>query len=147
MNPLDRYRREQARVRRLFDPFTHVHCAACPTPCCRKPARIRPVDLILVEELTGAPLPAAAADPFRDGAAALLDLPEEDPGASADPCDFLTPHGCSFPADLRPFGCAAFICEPMRRTLSAEELAEVETAVARLTEAYERLMAALHRDR
>ena len=138
MNPLQRYRRAQRRARTLFEPFTSVHCEGCPTPCCRKPARIRPVDIVLVEEL-GFQLPQ------RDVVAPILraaaDLETEDAGT---PCDFLGERGCLFPSDLRPFGCTAFICDPMRRLLPAEELARVEAAVAELTEAHSALMDALH---
>jgi hypothetical protein len=142
-NPLTRYRNAQRRARALFEPFTQVHCATCATPCCQKPARLRPIDLVLVEEL-GYRLPApAGATP--EGAAPLVDaalrgrLPE-----AAEPCDYLGPQGCVFPADLRPFGCVAFICEPMRRALSPEEMAPVEAAVAELETAHGTLMQALH---
>ena len=53
MNVLTRYRQQQARLRELFEPFTRVNCPTCATPCCTKPTRVRPVDLILIEELTG----------------------------------------------------------------------------------------------
>ena len=59
MDPLTRYRRAQQRARRLFDPFTAAHCPGCRTPCCRKPARIRPVDIVLVAEY-GHPLTGVA---------------------------------------------------------------------------------------
>jgi hypothetical protein len=64
----------------------------------------------------------------------------EDEGA---PCDYLQPNGCAFPADLRPYGCAATICEPMRAALPADEIAAVERAVAELTRRHELLTAEL----
>lgn len=144
MNPLLRYRRAQRRVRALFDPFTAVHCAGCATPCCRKPTWVRPTDLILVEEL-GYRAPRATASPVADASAilqhSLAGVEGEDAG---EPCDFLTPKGCPFPADLRPFGCAAFICDPMRRLLPPDELAVVESAVAELERAHAALMATLY---
>ena len=100
MDPLTRYRRAQRETRRLFDPFTREHCPTCPTPCCRKPARIRPVDLILVEEL-GYRVPGGAAERLVDSSLSGYTAPCEDAGA---PCDYLGADGCSFPADLRPFG-------------------------------------------
>ncbi|MGV3722212.1 MAG: hypothetical protein ACO1SX_14995 [Actinomycetota bacterium] len=140
MNPLQQYRQAQRRAREQFEPFTSTHCATCATPCCRKPTWVRPSDIILVEEL-GYRLPRRdAAQP----AGALLDLlttgETEDEGA---PCDYLQANGCAFPSDLRPFGCAAAICEPMRRMLPANELAAVQRAVAELTRTHEILAAAL----
>jgi hypothetical protein len=138
MNPLQRYREAQQRARALFDPFTQVHCAACATPCCRKPVRVRPVDLILIEELGfDVPRPEAPSDLVE----AHLTGPSPEAGA---PCDWLTETGCRFPADLRPFGCVAFICEPMRRILPPEELRAVEAAIADLEAAHAELMTALH---
>jgi hypothetical protein len=140
MDPLTRYRRAQRETRRLFDPFTREHCPTCSTPCCRKPARIRPVDLILVEEL-GYRVPGGAAERLVDSSLSGYTAPCEDAGA---PCDYLGSDGCSFPADLRPFGCVAFICEPMRRLLPADDLTRVEAAVADLERAHGLLMEALH---
>jgi hypothetical protein len=143
MNPLHAYRRAQRQVRALFEPFTRVHCPGCATPCCRKPTWVRPTDLILVQEL-GYALPVASASPV-DAARGIMDhsLAGAEDGAGA-PCDFLTPTGCPFPADLRPFGCAAFICDPMRASLPPAELAEVEAAVRTLERAHTALMAALY---
>lgn len=143
MHPIHEYRRHQRRVRRLFEPFTRTHCPTCATPCCRKPSWVRPTDVVLVEEL-GYSLPAADRPAAEDTATPLLQLAAgEEPGNAGDPCDFLGPRGCAFPADLRPFGCAAFICEPMRAELSPEELAAVERAVHDLEAAHSRLMAQL----
>lgn len=142
VNPLQRYRDAQRKVRRLFTPFTAAHCPTCATPCCRKPTWVRPFDVILVEEL-GYRLPAP--DAGRP-AGNLLDLLVEgeavEDGAA---CDFLQAGGCAFPPDLRPYGCAAFICGPMRGTLPPEELARVEAAVEELRQAYEALVAVLER--
>ena len=138
MNALGRYRQAQRRVRELFDPFTRENCPACATPCCQKPARIRPVDLVLVEEL-GYRLPE------RDTTALLVDATlGAGPTDTGLPCDYLGPTGCAFPTNLRPFGCAAFICIPMRRLLDPESLITVEQAVAALESAHAELMDALH---
>src|SRR5579864_1282693 len=134
-NPLARYRSAQRAARALFASFTEEHCPTCATPCCRKPVRVRPVDIILVQEL-GYSLPgreqapASAATALADAALAMR--PEQE-GA---PCEFLGSRGCAFPDDLRPLGCAAFICQPMRRELPAGELAVIEAAVADLERAY-----------
>ncbi|MFN3652713.1 MAG: hypothetical protein ACK47B_24305 [Armatimonadota bacterium] len=141
MNPLERYRRAQLRLRALFDPFTARHCAACATPCCRKPARIRPVDLILVEELGFKVAPVSAAPEL---AGEILSTARAGLEEAAEPCDYLGATGCRFPRDLRPFGCTAFICEPMRRLLPPDEMAHVETAVAELASAHDALMQVLH---
>ena len=138
-NPLSAYRQAQRRLRALFAPFTASHCPTCPTPCCRQPTWVRPVDIILVEEL-GFALPA------REGAAgALIDATLGDgPALPGAPCEYLGERGCAFPDDLRPFGCAAMICQYMRRDLPAEELRAIEGAVARLERAHAALMTALH---
>jgi len=141
VSPIDRYRRAQRRVRRLFAPFTAANCPTCATPCCSKPTWVRPVDLILVEEL-GFGRPAT---PAQSPAVRLLDtLAGAQSSDSGEPCDFLGARGCTFPADLRPFGCAAAICEPMRRLLPPAELARLERAVEGLTAAHTELMALLH---
>ena len=95
-NPLAGYRASQRAARMLFDPFTARHCPTCPTPCCMRPARVRPVDVILAEEL-GCRLPAA---PLAE----LVEAPLRPEGGESEPCGYLGPGGCAFPPDLRPFG-------------------------------------------
>jgi len=75
-----------------------------------------------------------------------IDVTVVEPGPTDTglPCDYLGPTGCAFPTDLRPFGCAAFICIPMRRLLDPESLITVEQAVAALESAHAELMDALH---
>lgn len=145
MNPLRRYRQAQLHVRELFAPFTRAHCPSCATPCCTKPTWVRPTDIILVEEL-GYRIEASGRPVAPGAALAMVDLVlgDEPPDAGA-PCDFLAAgRGCTFPADLRPLGCAAYICRPMRAALSAAEMAPVESAVAELERAHQLLMAALY---
>jgi hypothetical protein len=139
-NVLERYRRAQRRLRRLFAPFTTAHCPTCLTPCCRKPTWVRPVDLILVQELGYRP-----ASRETNPVGLMLDtLTGPGPADAGAPCDFLGESGCTFPPDLRPFGCAAAICDPMRRLLPPAELARLERAVAELTAAHTELMELLH---
>lgn len=140
MNPLQKYRQAQRDVREHFDPFTSQHCATCVTPCCSKPTWVRPSDIVLVEEL-GYPQPRRASNSPAGTLLDLLTTGQSDNDGAA--CDYLQPSGCAFPSDLRPFGCAVSICEPMRRLLPAAELAAVEQAVTELTRAHEALTVAL----
>ena len=50
-NAITIYRAAQHRLRGLFAEFTASHCPTCPTPCCRQPTWVRPVDVILVEDI------------------------------------------------------------------------------------------------
>ena len=59
------------------------------------------------------------------------------------PCDFLGPSGCTFPRDLMPVGCVAFICPYMETWYPAEDLAELRAGVAELQQAYLALRAVL----
>jgi hypothetical protein len=144
MTPLARYRRAQRVLREWFDPFTAAHCPACPTPCCRKPTQVRPFDVILVEEL-GFVLPRSPAG-VGEWLLAARDGAHEDPAsrAAADPCDYLTPTGCAFPPDLRPFGCAVDICVQMRLHQDSAWLAEAGRRADRLRRAHHALLQALH---
>ncbi len=144
-NPLARYRRLQARLRRRFAPFTRAVCPGCPTPCCRRPAAVTPFDVALAEEL-GYPLPAGA-DAAGEAVAAHLGLiPIPTLSAEGEPCAFLGERGCSFPSDLMPLGCVTFLCPYMDAWYSPAQLAALRAAVAALTEAHTALQAALFAD-
>src|SRR5437762_11344838 len=106
-NPLDAYRRAQRELRRQFDAFTRANCPTCPTPCCVRPARILPTDILLAEA-TGwrANRPSALSATETDFIAeiagrtadALHDPPESaEATPDAAPCEFLGPQGCTFP--------------------------------------------------
>jgi hypothetical protein len=144
MSELARYRRAQRSLREWFEPFTAAHCAGCPTPCCRKPTQVAPFDVVLVEEL-GYVLPQGERGvsewlvAAREGAAPGSEIAAGD----AEPCDYLTPTGCAFPPDLRPFGCAVDICLQMRLHAEAAWLAEAERRGDRLRRAHRALLAAL----
>ena len=98
------------------------------------------IRLVLVQEL-GYPLPVLkSAGPAQP----LLDAAIEDDPHAGEPCDYLGTTGCAFPADLRPFGCASFICGPMRQLMAPAALARLEEAVAELREAHATLVAELH---
>jgi hypothetical protein len=141
-NPLARYRRLQRRLRQAFEPFTRTVCPACPTPCCRRPAAVSPFDVVLAEELDYR-LPAGT-EAAHDAVAAHLGLiPIPTLAAEGEPCAFLGTGGCSFPPDLMPFGCVAFVCHFMEEWYPAEKLTEIRAAIAELETAYRTLRAAL----
>jgi hypothetical protein len=141
-NPLDRYRAAQHRLRGQFAPFTRAVCPTCPTPCCRRPAAVTPFDVVLAEEL-GYPLPAGtgAAGESLDAHLGLIPIPTLD--AAGDPCAFLGDRGCTFPDDLMPCGCVAFICPYMEAWYPPEQLAALRERVASLLEAHAALREAL----
>jgi hypothetical protein len=137
-NPLTRYRAAQARLRRQFAPFTRAVCPGCPTPCCRRPAAVTPFDVALAEEL-GYPLPAGA-EAANDAIAVRLGLiPVPTLSSDGPPCAFLGPSGCSFPPDLMPFGCVAFLCSYMEDWYTPDQMAALRAAIADLDHAHREL--------
>jgi hypothetical protein len=143
VSPLDRYRSAQRRLRGQFEPFTRSVCPTCPTPCCRRPAAVTPFDVVLAEEL-GYPLPAGtdAAGESLDARLGLIAIPTL--SSEGEPCTFLARHGCTFPPDLMPCGCVAFICPYMVEWYPPDQLSALKRDVARLLEAHAALRAALH---
>lgn len=129
-NPLRDYRQTQRAIRSLFEPFTAANCPTCPDPCCRKPARVDELDVLLAESL-GAQLPRGnPAGDRADAAEALITI-----GTMThldDACDYLQPKGCSFPADLRPLGCTTFVCKYMEREMSTRELRDIKRLARKL---------------
>lgn len=155
-NPLEAYRRTQRELRRQFDAFTRDNCPNCPTPCCRKPARIAPTDILLAESTgwKGKIIPLEAAQPPEDMVAAtagriadaLYEAPETaEAEPDAPPCEYLGERGCTFPTDLRPFGCTAYICRYMYARLDRKELTKIKRLVRDLEEKHTLLMRALHK--
>ena len=124
-NPIESYRRTQRELRREFDAFTKENCPYCPTPCCLKPARMEPVDIKLAEQ-TGWKSRVTPPDPDE-----VIEI-EIDP-ETGDPirqnCDYLTPEGCSFPRDLMPFGCTAYICKYMHVQMSKMQLNKIKRLI------------------
>ncbi|HLJ54177.1 MAG TPA: hypothetical protein VKT77_04005 [Chthonomonadaceae bacterium] len=149
-NPLAAYRRTQRELRRSFDAFTRENCAECPTPCCRQPARILPTDILLAEasgwraavESTGCAARDEAADIAGSVVAALGDPPAE--GDVSLPCQYLGAAGCTFPADLRPFGCTTYICRYMYERLDRPTLTRLKRLVRELETQHRVLLRALH---
>ena len=146
-NPLDEYRRAQRAVRREFDPFTRAHCPACPHPCCVRPARIAPLDVMLAEATGWRARVAAVAqqDVTSAAASALAGALTVDPAADGGPCEHLGPAGCSFPDDLRPFGCTAWICPIMHDRMDRRTLSRVRRLVRDLDRAHAALQSAVRK--
>ena len=158
-NPLESYRRTQRELRRNFAAFTRAHCAACPTPCCRKPARILPTDILLAEatgwksrviplEIRGQKQESDAgvfADSVSDAAGRYaISLHDAPPTAEAEPtappCDFLGEGGCTFPEDLRPFGCATYICRYMHLSMDRPTLTRIKRLARELETHHDALL-------
>jgi Fe-S-cluster containining protein len=150
-NPLEAYRRTQRELRAQFEAFTSRHCPTCATPCCRQPARIAVTDIQLAERTgwrTEIPLstvePTAvegAQDDTRSGRRSRADRPSEE--SLRPPCQFLAERGCTFPADLRPFGCTAYICRPMYTHLDRATLTRIKRLVRELEERHAMLLRTL----
>ncbi len=147
-NPLREYRRLQREIRAVFDPFTAKHCPTCATPCCIKPTRVTPVDVALAVGL-GHEFPhLSGTDPYAPSvsyAGSRLALPML-PAASElvfEPCDYLHKGRCTFPDDLRPYGCTAFLCGPMYAHLPEETLRRLRRLIRQLEDAYVSVLRAL----
>src|SRR5579862_7816442 len=112
-NPLAEYRRIQREMREIFDPFTAKHCPGCAAPCCVRPTKVTPVDVALAlhtghtfPHLNGEdPYKPAFADAAHRLSADAVALPIAASPAPVEFCEFLVNGRCSFPDDLRPFGC------------------------------------------
>lgn len=147
-NPLEEYRRAQRAIRKDFDAFTAVHCPTCPTPCCVRPARIAPTDIMLAEA-TGWKARVQSfeqRDLVQEAASqAALALSSAFEQVENPPCEHLGERGCTFPKDLRPFGCTAYICPIMHRELDKKTLGRMKRLAKELTAAHDELMATIHR--
>ena len=147
-NPLSEYRRLQREIRLVFDPFTAKHCPTCATPCCIKPTRVTPVDVALAVGL-GHEFPHLnGTDPYAPSvsyAGARLALPmlaaESDPVLES--CEYLNKGRCTFPDDLRPYGCTAFLCGPMYAHLPDETLRRLRRLIRQLEDAHTSVLRAL----
>ncbi len=141
-NPLREYRRLMREIRAIYDPFTARHCPTCLTPCCVQPSRVTPLDVSLAlgvghtfPHLGDAPhAPAVAYSSFR------LSLPMAGDSDAAPPCEYLHEYRCTFPDDLRPFGCTQFICGPMYAHLTDETLRKLKRLVRQLENAHDALL-------
>ncbi|MGQ9523439.1 MAG: hypothetical protein ACUVTZ_01235 [Armatimonadota bacterium] len=145
-NPLTAYRITQRRLRALFEPFTKQFCPKCEDPCCRKPVKVRPIDLMLAEA-HGFSVPDGS-NPVRDlleAASRYLSGGWTDADGVGQPCDFLGEGGCTLPEDLRPFECARYVCPTMRQQMPASWVRDVQRLGKRLDVEYQRLISSLMR--
>lgn len=147
-NPLSEYRRLQREIRAIFDPFTARHCATCATPCCIRPTRVTPVDVALAvglghtfPHLNGSDPYAPAAD-YAGNRLSLPMLPTETDNKidAAVPCEYLHEYRCTFPDDLRPYGCTAYICGPMYAHLPGDTLRRLRRLIRQLDDAHVSLL-------
>lgn len=154
-NPLGEYRRLQREIRLIFDPFTARHCPACATPCCIKPTRVTPVDVALAVGLGHTFPHLGGGDAYAPAVAyagkrltapiALPMLPPKEMGDEPplQPCDYLDKGRCTFPDDLRPYGCTAFVCGPMYAHLPSDTLRRLRRLIRQLEDAHTALLRAL----
>lgn len=149
-NPLEAYRSTQRELRAQFEAFTRKHCPTCTTPCCRQPARIAMTDIRFAERTgwrTQIPLAMEGQDPNTPLGEETLSRrnrrEDVDESALRPPCQFLAEQGCTFPADLRPFGCTAYICRPMYAYLDRATLTRIKRLVRELEERHAMLLRTL----
>jgi hypothetical protein len=151
-SPLREYRRLQREIRALFDPFTARHCAGCAALCCIKPTRVTPVDVALALNLghsfphLGAADPYAPAVEYSHTRLAFPAIPLPMAGSADLPiqfCDYLHEGRCTFPDDLRPFGCTTYLCGPMYDHLPDETLRRLRRLLRQLGDAHAAVLRAL----
>ncbi len=152
LNPLREYRRLQREIRALYDPFTARHCAGCAAPCCVKPTRVTPVDVALALS-AGHTFPhLGAEDPYAPAleyaghrlTPGVVALPMAGAAGPIEFCEYLSAGRCTFPDDLRPFGCTLYVCGPMDAHLPAETLQRLRPLLRQLEDAHDALLRALH---
>jgi len=151
-NPLSEYRRLQREIRQIFDPFTAQHCPTCVTPCCVKPTRVTPIDVALAIGMghtfphlgvgnAYAPSVAYAGNRLVSSQIVLPMLPGEE--APLEPCEYLHQCRCTFPNDLRPYGCTTYLCGPMYAHLPEETLRRLRRLIRQLEDVHTALLRAL----
>ena len=64
-------------------------------------------------------------------------------GEELEVCEYLHRGRCTFPNDLRPFGCTTYLCKPMYRHLPDTTIDKLRRLVRQLDEAHESLISAL----
>ena len=138
-NPLESYRRTQRELREQFADFTRRNCPVCPTPCCRKPARIEPADIHLAQSIGWR---SQRIIPLRTEIG-TKSAPAAQPETISMLCEYLGESGCTFPTDLRPYGCTAFICKYMYQQLDKRALARLKRLVRELNDKHTILLRTL----
>ncbi|MDI6828991.1 MAG: hypothetical protein QME62_10960 [Armatimonadota bacterium] len=129
---LEKYRATQRRIRALFAPYTAELCPVCPQPCCRKPTKVRELDVLLANA-SGFQLPSAnkiVADYVETSINIIAgkNLDEQ----IAEPCDYLGKDGCIFPDDLRPFECVKYVCPQLKSAMTPNEIRELRNLLHKL---------------
>jgi len=141
----------QREIRAIFDPFTEKHCPTCTTPCCIKPTRVTPVDVAVAVGLGHTFPHLGDTDPYAPAmhdaghrlsstAVALTMAADID---APVPCDYLHNYRCTFPNDLRPFGCTTYLCGPMYKHLPEETIRRLRRLTRQLEEAHTGMLRAL----
>jgi Fe-S-cluster containining protein len=138
VSALDDYRRAQRLLRREFDAVTDRLCPQCPEPCCRVPARVTALDIVIAEAAGWtARLPTDATTVAIRQAEATFKGGEYEPGS---PCPFLGERGCSMPPDLRPLECTAYVCRFISAATDARGRARLRRLTAEMRRAHVRLI-------
>ena len=93
--------------------------------------------------------PNNAADSISEAAGDYaLSLHDAPPSAEAEPtaapCDFLGERGCTFPEDLRPFGCTAYICRYMHASMDRPTLTRIKRLARELETHHDALLRQNH---
>ncbi|NLH98641.1 MAG: hypothetical protein GX446_04010 [Chthonomonadales bacterium] len=139
MGAFDDYRKAQRALRNEFAGLTARLCATCPNPCCRVPARVGPVDVLLAQAGGWREDGDDRDDPVMIAIAQATSALVLDGEPLSVPCPFLRSHGCTFPDDLRPVECTAFVCRDMLAAMDARQRARVRRLVGELRRSYARL--------
>ncbi|MCL6519014.1 MAG: hypothetical protein K6T99_04225 [Armatimonadetes bacterium] len=129
---IEKYRATQRRIRALFAPYTAELCPVCPQPCCRKPTKVREIDVLLANAF-GCSLPSAdqTVREYLEASISILaggELVEQ----TLEPCDYLGNNGCLFPDDLRPFECVKYVCPQLKRRMTPHEMRELRYLLHKL---------------
>ena len=154
VNALAEYRRLQREIREIFDPFTEKYCPACTTPCCIKPTRVTPMDVAIAVGLGHTFPHLGDVDPYEPAmydaghrlspnAVSLTMAEMSENEDTLVPCDYLHKHRCTFPNDLRPFGCTTYLCGPMYRHLPDDTVRRLRRLIRQLEEAHAGVLHAL----
>jgi len=149
-NPLADYRRIQREIRVIFDPFTAKHCPTCSTPCCIKPTRVTPIDVALAISTNHTFPHLGDTDPYEPAFSHAghrlgkgIELPMAEDPNTLQPCEYLHEYRCTFPNDLRPFGCTTYLCKPMYRHLPDDTINKLRRLIKQLDEAHQGVLSAL----
>ncbi|MFH2125273.1 MAG: hypothetical protein ABIK12_02080 [Pseudomonadota bacterium] len=111
--------------RRVFARHCPHLCPTCSRPCCVRISRrglLDTADLILMAVLVpdGVPFPTAR----------------------LQACPFLGGEGCELPWLARPYACLHYVCGHLKRVMTAQELAQVEAALAEVGDMRSRMVGA-----